>query len=104
MPALPWLAGVLGLPPGVGSVQIHGTDPAAFVSTTTSSGTPLRWANSCVFLRPSSYGTTDLTPEQIAAAIALAKDAWPSATADCGYLQFIVEDPEAGGDVGLDYV
>jgi len=104
MLALPLLAGVLGLPPGVGSVQIHGTDPAAFVSTTTSSGTPLRWANSCVFLRPSSDGTTDLTPEQIAAAIALAKDAWPSATADCGYLQFIVEDPEAGGDVGLDYV
>jgi MYXO-CTERM domain-containing protein len=103
MLALPLLAGLLGSTPGVGVVQFHTADPVAFVQTTTRSGTPIRWAKSCVFLRPSSDGPTDITPDQLAAAIALAKDAWPSATADCGYLTFIVEAPEPG-ELALDYV
>ena len=103
MLALPWLAGLLGIPSGVGAVQLDGADPVAFVNTTTSSGTPLRWANSCVFVRPSSDGVTDLTPEQLAGALAIAKDAWPNATRDCGYLQIILEEPDHG-EVGLDYV
>jgi len=105
MIALPLLAGLLGSdpPPGVGVVQLDGADPAAFVSTTTAAGTPLHWANSCVFLRPGSDGVSDLPPDELAAGIEIAKDAWRAATSGCGYLRFVIE-PQEMGEVGLDMI
>jgi hypothetical protein len=74
---------------------------AEFTPTRTSSGTPLRWAGSCVFIRPHVAGATDVT--DFAAAVEQATTAWRTATSACGYLRFELEPPEAG-EVGLDFV
>lgn len=76
---------------------------APFTPTRTSSGTPLRWAGSCVFLRPHVTGPADVPADDFAAALAGATSSWESATSACSYLHFQLEPPEAG-EVGLDYV
>jgi hypothetical protein len=77
----------------------HGV--AEFTPTRTSSGTPLRWAGSCVFLRPHVAGASDVA--DFAGAITAATNAWESATRACGYLRFQLEPAEAG-DIDFDFV
>jgi hypothetical protein len=90
------------LPPDVRVVQLHGPD-AGFVATKTSSGTPIHWAGSCVFLRRDARGTAQLSDQDVDGALAQAAGAWQAAAASCGYLQFRFETPDTG-TVGLDYV
>lgn len=73
---------------------------AAFTPTTTSSGQRLRWASSCVFLRPHTDGAADT---DLPRALADAVLAWHSSTRTCSYLELRLEPAEAG-EVGLDYV
>jgi MYXO-CTERM domain-containing protein len=77
-------------------------DGAEFAPTRSSSGTPLRWARSCVFLRPHAAGAADV-PGGFDAAIAAAAVGWEDATRACGYLQLQLE-PAEPCEVGLDYV
>src|SRR5262245_61553938 len=79
--------------------SVSGSD---FAPTRSSSGTPLRWAGSCVFLRPHAAGAADV-PGGFEPAITAAAQAWEDATRACGYLQFQLE-PAAPCEVGLDYV
>lgn len=77
-------------------------DGADFTPTTTASGTPLRWAGGCVFLRPHVAGTLDV-PGALETALATATAAWEAPTRSCSYLDFQIEPAEAG-EVGRDNV
>ena len=81
----------------------HGPGVLAYTPVVTSAGARLRWANSCVFLRPHVDGAADLPDDTEWTILAAAADAWSAAGAACGYLQWRMEAPEAG-DVALDYV
>ena len=96
---------IFALPDSVGVVQWRHEPGAvvAYTPTVTSGGTRLRWAGSCVFLRPDAAGTIDIPGDEEWTILGAAGQAWQDAGVACGYLRFQLEAPEAG-DVGLDYV
>lgn len=74
----------------------------AYVPTTTSHGTQVRWKKSCVFIRPNAMPPADLTGDDLPV-LQAALDDWQGPTRGCGFLQLKLESREAG-EVGFDYV
>ena len=74
-----------------------------FVRTRTDAGTPLHWEQSCVFVTPSATGTSDLAGDREHEIIEETLAHWLGATRDCGYLTFMLDEPE-DGEVGYDGV
>jgi MYXO-CTERM domain-containing protein len=93
------------LPPGIGRIVFHGNRVVrfAYVPERTSSGVPIHWPGSCVFVRPHSAGTTHIAGDTEQTVIADVLEHWQASTRSCGYLNLMLEPPEAG-EVGLDYV
>jgi len=74
-----------------------------FVPTRNSQGTPVHWAGGCVFVRPDAADLLDVPGTDERAATQHAVGNWVTPTRACGYLQLVLEAPEAG-EVGLDGV
>jgi MYXO-CTERM domain-containing protein len=89
---------------GIGMVQWPAEAvPHPFAPTRTRDGTTLRWAGSCVFVRPDATGTTHIPDDREHAILAGVLAHWQDATRACGYLRFELEPPEPG-EVGFDQV
>jgi uncharacterized protein (TIGR03382 family) len=65
-----------------------------YVPTVTSSGAHLHWAGSCVFITPSSRGTTNLAFSDVMAALTASTNEWNDVAGSCSYLRFMIEGPE----------
>lgn len=99
-----WPAEAQDLPEGLGVVVFDDrVSRFGYVPTRSPSGTPLRWAGGCVFVRPHLAGTTHIDGDREQDIIAGVLDHWQAATRHCGYLRLELEAPEAG-EVALDYV
>ncbi|MBI4508311.1 MAG: hypothetical protein HY698_01660 [Deltaproteobacteria bacterium] len=88
----------------VGGMPV-GWDPVLvnYVRTRTKSGTPLRWAKSCVHVTPDEPGTTDIEGTREFEVVQQVLSHWETATMACSYLNFVLKEPSPG-EVGFDGV
>jgi uncharacterized protein (TIGR03382 family) len=80
---------------GIGQIRIalyEGDLTVDYVPTVASSGAHLHWAGSCVFITPSSRGTTNLAFSDVMAALTASTNEWNDVAGSCGYLRFMIED------------
>jgi MYXO-CTERM domain-containing protein len=69
--------------------------PVEYVrSTSSSSGAPLRWDKSCVYLTPDAAGVSDISGDDELAVMEQAAQNWRAATQSCSYLDFVFDAPE----------
>ncbi|HKA87578.1 MAG TPA: MYXO-CTERM sorting domain-containing protein [Haliangiales bacterium] len=66
------------------------------------SGKPLYWDRSCVFITPNSKGSRQIAGTAEFDAIRQSTLNWNDATASCSYMKLMYESPEAGLDVAYD--
>ena len=71
-------------------------EAAAFVRSTTESGTPIYWDGNCAFLIPDIDPSPDLTMPQVLGVLTQSIANWQSVTNGCSYLRLGQDTPVAG--------
>lgn len=68
----------------------------AFVRSTTSNGTPVKWPNRCAWIFADTDPPDNLSLQMVADTLATAVANWQSPTAGLAYLQIDIDPPSAG--------